>query len=140
MLSRYDISSAQFEELESPLKRIDNILGRFATEVGGRIDKNYHGRPCRDVVVAGADGIIRKIQISPHLIDVTRGWRHGNYVYGIAAMAWQDVPGGRCLSEVSVTEVRALPEDEADIIAHLTTAWRFLTAVSEKQLRFTKTM
>src|SRR5437867_4027412 len=97
-----DLTPDEFAELEMPLRRIEATLQRFAAQVGGRLQRNYHGQPSRDLVSLGSDGISRKIQISPYRPEPVTDSQRPRYRYLFAVMAWKGSGARRLFWEKTV--------------------------------------
>jgi hypothetical protein len=139
MLDYGDEGTVTFQKLERPLKSIDGIIQSFAQVLGARVEMNYHGQPSRSVLLKSIDGITRKLQISPRLLNLQTGWEHGNYVYSFSTRAWKDVKGGRYISEPFKTEVEKIPTNQTEIIALLSSCWRQVQSVTKDDLKFMPT-
>src|SRR5258706_15420006 len=98
--------------LEAPLLRLDKVFHAFTKQVNGHIDINYKDAVSRHITVEGADGLTRKIQIGPVLLDLQKGWVEGNYKYLIALMPWKDVDGKRWVWTYRYPLYSDLPNEE----------------------------
>jgi hypothetical protein len=123
-----ELTEAEFKELEQPLRRIDALVERFADQVGGVVERNYHGSPSRNVIHSSPDGTKRKIQVSPFGEGPNRG-------YVIAAMAWKDTAAGRVSWHKTIASFEEIPAKENDVWAVLEAAWEALATVGPEDLK-----
>lgn len=130
-----DLTEAQFQRLEAPLRRIDATVERFAAHIGGRVERNYHGQPSRSILLDTQDRITRKLQISPCLLSSKRSGERGDYRYLFSVMAWKDGPTGRLFWSKTTAKLRAIPREQSKLQVILASSWQQVQAVAESEMK-----
>jgi hypothetical protein len=62
------------QSMMDALSRNDHVFEHFARTVNGRLGVNHHNRPSRAITVAGADAVVRQIEVSavsPPVLSLT---------------------------------------------------------------------
>jgi hypothetical protein len=111
------------QSMMDALSRNDNVFEHFARTVNGRLGVNHHNRPSRAITVAGADAVVRQIEVSAVLKDPKRPMSAENWAFLVGIGAWKDTPRGRYSRSARVRLLDALPDEETDMTRLLEEAW-----------------
>ena len=125
MPNGFDGSREDWERMEAPFLKIDDLLSQFAADQNMQLNKNYHSWPRRDLHWTTA-GIDRRIQL--FAAD-----RPGTY--HVAVIAWKDDRGGRSVNDHWLEQWATWPAIEARLLPLLEEARTILESWSEKDLK-----
>jgi len=115
---------------DQSLSLVEPWVKEFCKSKRAVFQKNYHNTPSRDVLAAGQDKIVRKLQLSPIL---NKSGRLEAYI--LDAYAWIDFRGHRKWWTMRVRTFKQLPTKASGLTRLLDTGWDILSKVTVDKLK-----
>jgi hypothetical protein len=134
MPNGHDHSPKRFEELEKPLRSIEDLFRSLAADSGGEYEVNYHNHPERRVTVKRG----RLVQcIGASVVIAGENFRPGpnDAAYVFWGIAWWDVADGRWSWHKHFAYWPEIPPAQ-EVRAILPSAWREVQSIRKRDMKF----
>jgi hypothetical protein len=121
-------------EIQNALSKYDIVLKKFAYEIGGQLESNYHNHASRRILIECNDSIYRQVELGSVNSKEENKTNNPNWQLMLVISAWKDYPKIRRYWSKTVAHFAGMPEAEQNIQILLSNTWKIVLEIKEADL------